>query len=92
MTLILTKNHPKLPVKPIKQEIMLHIIKNEKFASKWVLISTINLLDIANGRGAMTDTKLPVKTTKWTLIIGGHGSEISGGRELEAGLGWSWPA
>ena len=33
-----------------------------------MLISTINLLDIANGWGAMADTKLLVKTTKLTLI------------------------
>ena len=33
-----------------------------------MLISIINLLDIANGWGAMADTKLLVKTTKLTLI------------------------
>ena len=32
-------------------------------------ISTINLLDIANGWGAMADTKLLVKTTELTLIL-----------------------
>ena len=31
-------------------------------------ISIINLLDIANGWGAMDDTKLLVETTKLTLI------------------------